>query len=325
MRIHVIGVAVVLVLGGCSGSSNEELVADASPAPEDADVDAGLDVDSGMPAGSTVETTYRVLHWNIAGGKENACGTALITAAVVAYVRDRNTDLVGLNEVCPAQYNAIRDALRQEWGKGAGATFSAYVGDGTPQVVGNAIFSRFDIVGVTTEKVGEDQFGDRNLLCAKIEASPHLRLCSTHLTPADTTARVQLERVFSRLEGWWVDFGDTVVLTGDLNLHPNDVGLNAVYAPGANDPVNNPNNTGSYRELDDADPDRCPGYGEGTVPGTGGPCQQGGKIDFIFARANRILNGEYGADTLVIPTTCSGACSDHRAEAAQVKLRVRVD
>jgi hypothetical protein len=88
--------------------------------------------------------------------------------------------------------------------------------------VGNAIFSRFDITDITTQKIGNDQFGDRNLLCARLAEHPHLRLCSTHLTPADTTARVQLE-------------------------------------------------------LTDA-----------------------------------------------IPATCSGACSDHRAEAGQVKLRVRV-
>lgn len=325
MRIRTLGLAVALVLGGCSGSTNGEAVDAANPAPDDADTDAGLDVDGGMPPDSTVEATYRVLHWNIAGGKENDCQTALITAAVVAYVRDRDVDFVGLNEVCPAQYDAIRDALRQEWAKGAAATFSAYVGDATPRVVGNAIFSRFNIAGVTTEKIGEDEFGDRNLLCAKIAASPHQRFCSTHLTPGDTTARVQLDRVLSRLEGWWTDFGDTVILTGDLNLHPDDVGLNAVYAPGANDPANNPNNAGSYRELDDADPQHCRGYGEGTVPGTGGACQQGGKIDFIFARANRIVNGEYSADTLTVPTTCTGACSDHRAVVGQVKLRTRVE
>lgn len=325
MRISLIGLAVALVLGGCPRSTNDDVVADANPALDAADTDAAIDVDGGMPPAMTEEATYRVLHWNIAGGKENDCQTAQITAAVVAYVRDLDVDLVGLNEVCPAQYDAIRDALRQEWAKGSGATFSAYVGDATPRVVGKAIFSRFNIADVTTEKVGQDEFGDRNLLCARLAASPHLRLCSTHLTPGDATARAQLQRVLVRLEGWWNDFGDTVILTGDLNLHPDDVGLNAVYAPGANDPANNPNNTGSYRELDDADPAHCPGYGEGTVPGTGGACQQGGKIDFIFARANRIVNGEYSADSLTVPQTCAGACSDHRAVVGQVKLRTRAE
>ncbi len=320
MRISVVGLAVALVLGGCHESTSGELVDGAGPPPEDADTDAGVD-----PPGSTVEATYRVLHWNIAGGKENDCQTALITAAVVTYVQDRDVDLVGLNEVCPAQYDAIRDALRQVWGKGAPATFSAYVGDATPRVVGNAIFSRFNLADITTEKIGQDEFGDRNLLCGKIAATPHLRLCSAHLTPGDAPARVQLQRVLTRLEGWWSDFGDTVILTGDLNLHPDDVALDAVYAPGANVPVNNPSNVGHYRELDDADPAHCQGYGEGTVPGTGGACQQGGKIDFIFARTNRIVNGEYSADTLTVPTTCTGECSDHRAVAGQVKVRIRVE
>lgn len=325
MQIRMIGLAVAFVLGGCSSATNEVVVADANPKPDDADTDAGPDVDGGMPPPMTVEATYRVLHWNIAGGKENDCQTGLITTAVVAYVRDRDVDFVGLNEVCPAQYDEIREALRQEWGKGAGATFSAYVGDAAARVVGNGIFSRLDITDVTTEKVGQDEFGDRNLLCAKIAATPHLRLCSTHLTPADTTARLQLQRVLARIEGWWNDFGDTVILTGDLNLHPDDPGLNAVYAPGANDPANNPNNAGNYRELDDDDPAQCPGYGEGTVPGAGGPCQQGGKIDFIFARANRIVNGAYNGDTLAVPTTCNGACSDHRAVVGQVAVRTRVE
>lgn len=328
MQTRSLGITIALVLGGCSASTNDEVVHDANAVVDDAapaELDAAPEPDAGPAPATTVDATYRVLHWNIAGGKENDCQPALITAAVVTYVRDRDVDFVGLNEVCPAQYDAIRDALRAEWGKGAAATFSAFVGDGTARVVGNAIFSRQNITDVTREKLGEDQYGDRNLLCAKIAARPHLRFCSTHLTPGDAAARTQLATVRTRIEGWWQNLGDTVILTGDLNLHPNDGGLDALYAPGANHPANNPTNTGNYRELDDADPAHCPGYGEGTVPGSGGPCGQGGKIDFIFARANRIVGGDYSADTLNIPSTCTGACSDHRAVVGEVKLRVRVE
>ena len=90
----------------------------------------------------TIVTTLRVLHWNIAGGKVHDCKTADIAAAVRRIVRDHDIHLVGLNEVCPDQYDAIRRALREQWGKAASAKFSAYVGDGKARIVGNAIFSK---------------------------------------------------------------------------------------------------------------------------------------------------------------------------------------
>lgn len=309
------------------GGADAWVVADAGPppGPDDAGVpEKPPDPPPDPPPPATVEQTFRVLHWNIAGGKENDCHAPAITAAVVHYVRERDVDFVGLNEVCPSQYRSIRDALRRHWGKPASAQFSAFVGDETGRVVGNAIFSRLNIRDVTRQRVGEDRYGVRNLLCARVRSLPHLRFCSTHLTPGDATARVQLRRIMTRIEGWWADRRDTVILTGDLNLHPNDPGLNAVYASGANHPRNNPNNHGHYREVDDADPDHCRGYGERSLPGTsGGPCHAGGKIDFIFVRNNRIVDGRYSGDTLNIPSTCGGVCSDHRAVLGRVRVRIR--
>jgi len=310
-----------------------EVAADAggegAPLDPDAGVaqDAATPVDAGPVEGpTTVEAAYRVLHWNIAGGKENDCATRGITDAVLRYVRNRELDFVGLNEVCPAQYDAIRDALRTHWGLPASRRFSAYVGDETPRVVGNAIFSRFGLDDVTRLRVGEDRYGNRNLLCGAVPARAHLRFCSVHLTPGDATARRQLSRVLARIERWWENRGDTVILTGDLNLLPDDVRLNEVYSAAANHPRNNPDNHGRYRELDDADADHCPGYGERSLPGTSrGPCASGAKIDFIFVRQNRIVDGDYSADTLDIPRTCTGACSDHRAVGGRVRVRVRVD
>jgi endonuclease/exonuclease/phosphatase family metal-dependent hydrolase len=273
---------------------------------------------------SVIKKTFRVLHWNIAGGKENNCNATRIAAAVVQYVRDRNLDFVGLNEVCPSQYREIRSRLRRYWGKGASAKFSAYVGDETGRVVGNAIFSRFNIRDVTRQKVGQDQWGHRNLLCARLNKYRHLRFCSTHLTPGDATARVQMGRVRSRIEGWWRNRRDTVILTGDLNLHANDHGLNNIYSANANHSRNNPNNRGRYREVDDNDRSHCRGYGERSLPGTaGGPCRDGGKIDFIFVRENRIVDGNYVGDTFNIPTTCTGKCSDHRPVYGRARLKIR--
>lgn len=237
-----------------------------------ADEQRGSTNTQGQQAGTTAtQANYRVFHWNIAGGKENGCQTAGITRAVRRFVNQHNADFVGLNEVCRSQYEAIREALRQHWGKGRNANSSAYVGDGTDRVVGNAIFSRFNIEDVTRLKVGEDRYGDRNLLCGKVRNQPHLRFCSVHLTPGDATARVQLGRVKDRIEQWWQNRNDTVILAGDLNLLPNDPGLNSIYHRNANT-RNNGNNTGRYRELDDNDAGHCRGYGERSVPhGNGGP------------------------------------------------------
>ena len=205
-----------------------------------------------------------MLHWNIAGGKENDCQSALITRAVVRYARENDVDFVGLNEVCPAQFEAIEAA----------------------------------------------------------PALPHLRFCSTHLTPGDSAARAQLGRVLDRLEQWWDDRRDTVILSGDLNLAANDPGLNTLYTAAANT-RNNPDNRGRYHELDDADPEHCAGYGERSQPGaSAGPCSQGQKIDFIFVRENRIVDDAYAGDAFDIPTDCTGVCSDHRAVFGRVRGRV---
>ncbi|MFO0630431.1 MAG: endonuclease/exonuclease/phosphatase family protein [Polyangiales bacterium] len=220
--------------------------------------DAGARVDLEPPGPSTVERTYRVLHWNIAGGKENDCEPGLITRAVLRYVRENDVDLVGLNEVCPSQFEAIEDALRAHWRLGAREPFAAFVGDNQARVVGNAIYSRFGAENVTRLQVGADQYGERNLLCAQLASLPHLRFCATHLTPADVTARAQAGRVFDRLDLGWTERRDTVILTGDLNLHPNDPGLDAVYAEGANT-RNNPSNRGAWRELDADDDAQCRG------------------------------------------------------------------
>ena len=271
-----------------------------------------------------VATTVRVLHWNIAGGKVHDCRTAGITAAVRRLVRDHDIQLVGLNEVCPSQYDSIRDALREHWGKAASAEFSAFVGDGEGRIVGNAIFSKRDLDRITREELGRDRYGARNLLCGRVAAQPHLRFCSTHLTPGDAKARVQVGRVLDVLERWWDERRDTVLIAGDFNLRPNDPGLDAVYSPHANHARNNPDNHGRYHELDDNDRDHCKGYGERSVPNTdGGPCGEGIRIDMIFARRNRIQDDRYGADTMNIPTTCGGACSDHRPVRGHLRALVK--
>lgn len=296
----------------------------AAPSTPDANAPEPAPDASGGPSGP-IERTFRFLTWNIAGGKENDCQTRGITRAVRRFVRDHDIDFVGLNEVCPAQHRAIREALRSEWGLGPRRHFAAYVGDEGGRIVGNGIYARLGLEDVTRHRVGEDRYGNRNLLCGRVPSLPHLRFCSTHLSPGDSKATVQMGRVLERIEGWWQNRRDTVVLSGDLNLQANHRGLDSVYS-GAVDTRNNRNNRGRYREVDDDDPEHCRGFGERSTPRTsGGPCREGGKIDFIFVRQNRIAGGAYSGDTLNIPGDCTGVCSDHRPVKGRVRLTIRRD
>ena len=267
----------------------------------------------------------RVLAWNIAGGKENGCATAGIRRAVMRFVRDANgpVDVVALNEVCPAQFQAIRAALQRHWGKSDDAKFAAFVKSADARA-GNALFSRRDLRKITRHELGQDQYGKRFLLCGR-QVDRRVRVCAVHLTPGDVKARAQLGRVHERLERWWLEKRDTVIIGGDFNLRPDDPGMNKMYAAAADTP-NNPDNHGRYREWDDDDSEHCRGYGAGSLPGgLGGPCGTGAKIDFIFARGNRIVDGAYSARALPIPDDCTGVCSDHRAIRGSAKLRYRVD
>ncbi|MGV3623714.1 MAG: endonuclease/exonuclease/phosphatase family protein, partial [Archangium sp.] len=147
------------------------------------DEDAGIEFDGGVapPEVTVVERTVRVLHWNIAGGKENDCRGDLIARAVRRFAVDENVEFIGLNEVCPSQHEAIREALRDAWNLGPNFVFSAYQGDNLPRVVGNAIYSKRGLANVVRQKLGSDQYGDRFLLCGRVTNDPHLRFCSAHL------------------------------------------------------------------------------------------------------------------------------------------------
>jgi len=270
----------------------------------------------------------RIFHWNIAGGKENGCKPGPISEAVLKFVKDHKVDFVGLNEVCPKQHDAIEKALRAEWKVPNGTQFAAYKGDELATVVGNSIFARLGFVpdSIEREELGADQYGKRFLICAKILGFPHLRQCATHLSPNDDKAGNQLVKMLGVIEKYWEKQNDTVFFTGDLNLRADAKALDIVYSATVNT-KNNSNNKGQYREVDDNDPQHCLGYGERTLPNTtGGPCKQGGKIDFIFIRQNHIVAGDYDGDTFNIPKTCNGkVCSDHRPVFGRARVQIALD
>lgn len=161
-------------------------VADAqtpSPAPDGGPAPTPRDAGPAPDPGPT-ETiqTYKLLQWNIAGSALNDCRTPAITNAVLTYVRNRGVHFISLNEICRAQYDAIRNALRREWGKSSTAVFSAWEFSG--HRVGNAIFSRYDIRVVTREAIGTDRYGTRT--CSAAGCARSITCGSARLTSART-------------------------------------------------------------------------------------------------------------------------------------------
>ena len=271
----------------------------------------------------SVETrTVNVWQWNVAGWKlHHGSTTDGLIAAAVSSIRNRDADFVAFNELCHRQYTAIITALR-----GAGwptdpsnfARFSAGTDTGCGgDSFGNAIFSRAPLGSADRVVLPSDGKPEqRSLLCAPLRDVAGVRLCTTHITPSNEVIdgkkinETQLATVRARLDHY-DSAGDAVIIAGDFNAQPNYGRLNDWYSPSVDGP-NNPNNSGRYRELDDADPAHCLGYGENTAAdGPGGPCGSGKKIDLIFVPENRI-HGGYSGDSLSISQACGGACSDHR-------------
>ncbi len=304
--------------------------------------DAGSDApppapDTGPPPPTEVTRSYRVWLWNVAGNLIHSgdTDTGLIAAAASSIV-NRDADFVAFNELCRSQYRALQDALiARGWptDRENFARFSASRPGGTSicngTEYGNAIFSRLPLGGAERFTLPTDGSAeDRTMLCAPLASLPHMRFCTTHITPSNATASDgrshnvrQITAVLDHLEDYWRS-GDTVIVAGDFNAQPNLARLDRFYSASV-DTRNNGDNRGHYHELDDDDPEHCRGYGEVTVDGppTGGPCGTGSKIDLIFAREDRIA-GAYSADSLAIASSCGGPCSDHRIVFGDVTVRV---
>jgi endonuclease/exonuclease/phosphatase family metal-dependent hydrolase len=306
--------------------------------------------------------THRVWQWNVAGNSlhHGSVDDGLVEAAVMSIVAS-GSDVAAFNEICRQQYDAVGAALASVgWPQDAGnfARFQTTAPASASICAGNdygiALFS-VSALGTTDRFVlPPDGTGeDRGLLCVPVARTPALRFCTTHITtvnaPAPATGRPanvnQLAAVLNHLEAYHAAAG-TVVIAGDFNAQPNYARLDDWYSAAVDGPANG-DNTGAYRELDDDDPGHCLGYGEWTATGTpgdtpgcaadGAPCQLSEasgceKIDLIFVREDEIVGG-YGAQPLVIPTTCAGipadpgvyaagSCSDHRILTGTVTVRV---
>lgn len=307
-----------------------EGIDDSNGAPGD-DGDAGL-----APPGKSKALV--IWHWNVAGHAIHRGSTTTgLIEALTSSIRNRKADFVSLNELCFDQYQAIQRTLSNAgWPKDP-KNFSRFAesrpaGKSTckGKAYGNAIFSKMPLGGAQRLVLPSDGSAEhRNMLCAPTTELPHLRFCTTHITTSSAPAADgvahnsrQLSAVLSRLEAYHAA-GDTVVIAGDFNAQPHYARMDRFYSSKLVSPYNG-NNKGHYRELDDADPKNCIGYGEGTDASEpkGGACGKGKKIDLIFVRENKLV-GSYDADALAISNACSGPCSDHNILIGSARVAVK--
>lgn len=303
-------------------------------------------------AGTTTPTataTYRIWQWNVSGNDINRGSTSdgMIEVAVHSIV-SRDMDFASFNELCYNQYKQLQSELvAAGWPADTGnfSRFGQNVPSGTKtycggQAFGEAIFSKEPLGGSTLFTLPSDgDFSQRTLLCAPLEAEPHVRYCTTHISTISTPVANpaggyyaddadQINAVLDHLEAYHAQ-GDTVLISGDFNAQPNYARMNGFYSSTLDTP-NNSDNTGHYRELDDNDPGNCLGYGEWTVVDNvttdPPPCGGQRKIDMIFVRDDKIA-GPYSADALSISTDCTNAdgstgmaCSDHRILTGTVEV-----
>ncbi len=296
-------------------------------------VASGVLLPASAASAATVNQTFNVWTWNVAGWTmhRGATGDGLITVLANS-IRNRGSDLVAVNELCWNQYKAIQSNLRASGWPQDVDNFSRFEssndnGCGTGVPYGNALFHKAPMGTANRVTLPDDgRTEKRKLLCAPLESRPHLRFCTTHITTLNTVVNgspineQQLDAVRAQLESWNAA-GDTVIIAGDFNAQPSYGRLDNWYAPSVST-ANNSGNTGAYRELDDTD-SRCPGYGENTQDDgePAGPCGAGKKIDLIFARESRIV-GSYVGDSLSISGDCGGPCSDHRILIGTVTVSV---
>jgi endonuclease/exonuclease/phosphatase family metal-dependent hydrolase len=272
---------------------------------------------------------YNIWHWNIAGNTLHGGSTTDGLIDIIANsIVGNGAHFVTLNEVCRNQYDALIAALRSRGWPVDTTNFARFVttraaSTGVCQnyAYGNALFSK-NPLGTSENITLTDAHPSehRKLLCAPLASLPHMRICVTHITTDPNYLGTQLTEVRTKLDQY-IAAGDTVILAGDLNAEPNYAGLNLYYSSSVNTTVNS-NNSGSYRELDDADGANCPGHGEATFGSTGGGCGTGRKLDYVFVPQSR-LAGAYELDSHAIPTCSGSPCSDHRMIEGSVTVTVQ--
>ncbi|MEU6743377.1 endonuclease/exonuclease/phosphatase family protein [Streptosporangium sandarakinum] len=283
-----------------------------------------------MIRASRATTSYRVLHWNVAGNTMHRGSTSdgLVTS-IVDSIRGDGAVLVSLNELCLQQYDALISALRAAKWPADPENFARFA----PTVPGRSggpcggkdygigMFSKQPLGGAARLTLPSDGGEPRKLMCAALRDRPRVRFCTTHATFVDAYRLPQLQAIFGQVDAYRAN-GDQVILAGDFNVSPDFGRMDRFYSSQVNTPYNR-NNTGHYREVDDSDPVNCPGYGETTIEANngGGPCGKGSKIDMIFVHEDDYVASASTGDAKPSPRSCGGAaCSDHRVLIGQVAL-----
>jgi endonuclease/exonuclease/phosphatase family metal-dependent hydrolase len=237
---------------------------------------AGLALTGGLFAERAPALTrpdgIRLVQFNMCG---HACNDDPHMASAIDALADYRPDAVSLNEVCRGQLGAVVAGLRHRgWTMDARFLVTATGACGGDDY-GIAVLTRSRVVDTDTLTYREQSPGTlerRGLLCAQAALGGRpTRICSTHLVSAgeDRSGAVRRGQLAAaaRLTG---SYRLPVVLMGDFNMPPGEVGMAALYTSA---------HGGSHGAFDEVDqgPDVCR-CGAATH-------SSGAKIDYVFVTA----------------------------------------
>ncbi|MFI6294662.1 endonuclease/exonuclease/phosphatase family protein [Nonomuraea sp. NPDC050790] len=284
-----------------------------------------------LAAPAQAATSYRVWHWNVAGNTMHKGSTTDgLMPAAVSSITASGAVFASVNELCQQQFDTLIQRLRSAGWPEDPANFARFEATipgrtGGPcqgKAYGIGLFSKKPLGAADRITLPDDGNEVRKLLCAPPRDGSGPRFCTTHSTFVDAYRLPQLTAIFDRMDAYRAA-GERVIVAGDFNAAPDFARMNRFYSTQVDTP-NNDGNTGHFREVDDADPAACPGYGETTLQTSdgGGPCGKGTKIDMIFTHDTEYVAASSSGDAKPAPTTCGGkACSDHRILTGIVTLR----
>ncbi|MFD9335131.1 endonuclease/exonuclease/phosphatase family protein [Streptomyces sp. NPDC060028] len=251
----------------------------------------------------------RVMEWNICGAAQNcqnrgATGDGTSVVRLAEQVEARHPDLLGVNEICRSQFEALQRlvSIRGWRMEGSYAQMHDNVRScGSDGSYGLAIFSRepltappkYRAFASTSEEYvaqGRAEQVRRGMLCAPTTVKyRRVMLCGAH-------AGTEPEQL-AEMQGWFADpalfpADLPVVFAGDLNQQPNEASLAGLYSHtrGEKDTYEP---RGRFIEADEGDRSwfrqgaaggvRCDAPGVTRCRNGAPTADDGRKIDYIFA------------------------------------------
>lgn len=212
-------------------------------------------------------------------------------------------EAAGLDEVCRSQLGEVVSGLHRRGWAMAATFLVTLAGACGGDDYGIAVLTRSPVVDADTLTYRTQSPGSverRGLVCALTSVGGRrTRVCSTHLVSHGEERSVDVGRgQVAEAAALTRSYRLPVVLMGDLNMSPDDVGTAALYSPAHG------SSAGVFDEVDEG-PDRCR-CGAATHSG-------GAKLDYVFVTAHDFAVN--GARALDVPS------SDHDLLRGVVSLR----